>query len=224
LIQDPKTLEERRKVAQEFASQFKVSVPILVDTIDDQVEKAYAGWPDRIYVIDRDGKIAYKGGPGPAGFVVADVPPVLDRLLSATTAKAIPLAPTAPANTPAPDIPQLAVQRLRIMLNRVGVEEKAQEQVVQILSRKMEAFRALTETRTALMRSQDDEEAGRALTAYQEAQKRYQQTIERTDQDLDALLGYGKKPILKARLTAMGLLGSTPAPPLGAATGPRARP
>jgi hypothetical protein len=58
-----------------------VSLPICVDTLDDAVEKAYAGWPDRIYVIDADGKIAYKGGPGPGGFKVADVPDVLDRLL-----------------------------------------------------------------------------------------------------------------------------------------------
>jgi hypothetical protein len=50
------------------------------DTLDDQVEKAYAGWPDRIYVIDAKGQIVYKGEPGPRGFKVADVPPVLDKL------------------------------------------------------------------------------------------------------------------------------------------------
>jgi hypothetical protein len=82
LITDPKSLEERRKVAQDFASQFKVSLPILVDTLDDQVEKAYAAWPDRIYVIDAEGKIAYKAAIGPAGFKVAEVPPVLDKLLA----------------------------------------------------------------------------------------------------------------------------------------------
>jgi hypothetical protein len=81
LVADPKTLEERQRVAREFAAQFKVSLPICVDTLDDQVEKAYAGWPDRFYVIDAAGKIAYKGGPGPGGFKVGDIAPVLDRLL-----------------------------------------------------------------------------------------------------------------------------------------------
>ena len=81
LYADPKTLAERQKVAQEFASMFKVSLPICVDTLDDQVDKAYSGWPDRIYVIDAQSKIAYKGGPGPGGFKVADVPEVLKRLL-----------------------------------------------------------------------------------------------------------------------------------------------
>jgi len=82
LYADPKTLAEREKVAKEFAAMFKVSLPICVDTLDDQVEKAYAGWPDRFYVIDAAGKIAYKGGPGPGGFKVNDVPPALDRLLT----------------------------------------------------------------------------------------------------------------------------------------------
>jgi hypothetical protein len=82
-ITDPKTLEERRKVAQEFARQVKLSVPILVDTIDDQVEKAYAGWPDRLYVIDASGKVVLKAKPGPGGFMpaVKQAPEVLDKLL-----------------------------------------------------------------------------------------------------------------------------------------------
>jgi len=82
LIRDPKTLEERQKVARDFAAQFKVSIPICVDTLDDQVEKAYWGWPDRIYVVDAAGKVAYVGGPGPGGFKVGDVPAVLDKLLA----------------------------------------------------------------------------------------------------------------------------------------------
>ena len=82
-ITDPKTVEERRKVAREFAAQLKVSIPILVDTIDDKVESAYAGWPDRIYIIDGDGKIAHKGAPGPSGFTpsVVAAPEILNKLL-----------------------------------------------------------------------------------------------------------------------------------------------
>ena len=202
-------------MAQEFAAQFKVSVPILVDTIDDQVEKAYAGWPDRIYVIDAQGKVAYKGGPGPGGFVVSDVPPVLDRLLSGAPASA------APPTSPSADIPQPMMERLQMMLNRLGVEEKSREQVIQVLGRKMDAYRALADARMALMRTEGDDEAFRALTAYQDAQKRYQQSVERADQELESLLGYGKKPLLRARLTAMGLLGTAPAPPLGGPMGMR---
>ncbi len=83
-ITDPKTLAERQKVAEDFARKVKLSVPILVDTIDDQVERAYAGWPDRIYVIDKEGKIVHKGGPGPGGFAPAlkETPAILDKQLA----------------------------------------------------------------------------------------------------------------------------------------------
>lgn len=82
LIADPKTLAERRDAAKDFAKQFQVTLPILVDDLDDAVGTAYAGWPDRLYVIDAKGKLAYVGGPGPRGFQPKEVPPVLDKLLS----------------------------------------------------------------------------------------------------------------------------------------------
>jgi len=66
VIPDPKTIEERRKVAREFRGQVKVTIPILVDTLDDHVEKAYAGWPDRIYVIDAEGRSPSRRGRGRA--------------------------------------------------------------------------------------------------------------------------------------------------------------
>ena len=67
-----------------MAAQLKLSMPVLVDTIDDQVDKVYAGWPDRLYIIDAAGKIAHKGAPGPGGFgpAVKEAPGVLDKLLS----------------------------------------------------------------------------------------------------------------------------------------------
>jgi hypothetical protein len=87
-VEDPKTLAQRQQVAEDFAKKVKLSVPILVDTIDDQVEQAYAGWPDRIYILDKDGKIVHKGGPGPAGFApsVKEVPTILDELTKGAAA------------------------------------------------------------------------------------------------------------------------------------------
>jgi type I thyroxine 5'-deiodinase len=43
-------------------------------------ELAYTGWPDRLYVIDRDGKIALKSDAGPYGFKPANVRETLQRL------------------------------------------------------------------------------------------------------------------------------------------------
>ncbi|MBI3462955.1 MAG: hypothetical protein HY000_07820 [Planctomycetes bacterium] len=82
-ISDPKTLEERQRVAREFAEKVGLTIPILVDTMDDHVEQSYAGWPDRIYVIDATGKIAFQGDSGPRGFppAIQATPGVLDELL-----------------------------------------------------------------------------------------------------------------------------------------------
>ena len=84
-IPQPKTLEERQKVAREFAEALKLSLPIFVDSMEDEVGKAYSAWPDRLYVIDAEGKIALKGGVGPRGFspAVKAAPGVLDKLLEA---------------------------------------------------------------------------------------------------------------------------------------------
>jgi hypothetical protein len=82
-LTDPKTLKERRNIAQKFAADLKTSVPILVDTLDDEAARKYGGWPDRLFVIDAEGKIALSGGPGPGGFLpaVRQAPAVLGKLL-----------------------------------------------------------------------------------------------------------------------------------------------
>jgi hypothetical protein len=45
-----------------------MTMPLLVDDMDDRVGHAYSGMPDRLYVIGRDGRVVYKGGRGPFGF------------------------------------------------------------------------------------------------------------------------------------------------------------
>jgi len=46
---------------------------VYVDEINDPVGRAYSGMPARLYVIDSQGKIAYKGGRGPFGFSVGEM-------------------------------------------------------------------------------------------------------------------------------------------------------
>lgn len=82
IVNDPKTIDERKKVALDFAKQFTIKIPTFVDTMDDKASKLFAAWPDRIYVLERDGKVCYRGGLGPAGFKPSEVPPVLRSLTS----------------------------------------------------------------------------------------------------------------------------------------------
>jgi hypothetical protein len=67
-VKQPRTLEERFDVARLSCQTLQVRMPVLVDTIDDRVGHAYSGMPDRLYVIDAAGRVAFKSGRGPFGF------------------------------------------------------------------------------------------------------------------------------------------------------------
>lgn len=68
LIKQPTTLEDRCSVAGQCSAALNIQGPLVVDEIDNRVGRAWGGWPDRLYIIDRDGRVAYRGGPGPFGF------------------------------------------------------------------------------------------------------------------------------------------------------------
>jgi hypothetical protein len=70
------------KVAHACHSQLKMSIPCLVDEIDNAVDKAYSGAPDRLCVIDIDGKVAYHSKRGPWGFKPMDAIKVLKEVLA----------------------------------------------------------------------------------------------------------------------------------------------
>ena len=76
----PKSLAERGDVASACVRRLGIEIPALVDGIGNGVEAAYTGWPDRLYVIDREGRVAYKSKPGPFGFNPKGVAETLRRL------------------------------------------------------------------------------------------------------------------------------------------------
>jgi len=45
-----------------------IRMPVLLDALDNRVARAYGGWPDRLYLVGKDGRIAWQGEPGPFGF------------------------------------------------------------------------------------------------------------------------------------------------------------
>jgi type I thyroxine 5'-deiodinase len=57
-----------------------IELPAVVDEPDNRTERAYTGWPDRLYLIDRDGRVAYKSRPGPFGFEPSELEAALRRL------------------------------------------------------------------------------------------------------------------------------------------------
>lgn len=78
-INDGKTIEQtdsiavRMALAAQTARALKLTMPVVVDKEDNKVNAAYAGWPDRLAVVGVDGKLAYYGKRGPAGFKVGEV-------------------------------------------------------------------------------------------------------------------------------------------------------
>lgn len=64
----PRTTQDRVRIAGDFVRRFHYEIPLFVDPIENQADDAYAGWPERLYVIDEKGMIAYKGKPGPFGY------------------------------------------------------------------------------------------------------------------------------------------------------------
>ena len=73
-----RTEEERNQVATACAVTLNLNIPILIDSMDDAAERAYNAWPERLYVLSKEGAVNYKGGKGPYGFN----PEELERFLA----------------------------------------------------------------------------------------------------------------------------------------------
>lgn len=80
----PKNAEERTAVADACVRKLAIQLPALIDDFSNSTEMAYSGWPDRLYVIDREGRIAFKSAPGPFGFSPQGVAETLQRIVVST--------------------------------------------------------------------------------------------------------------------------------------------
>lgn len=78
-LQDPQSTEERTEVATSCALRMRTSIPVLIDEINNEVARQYGGWPDRLYLVGKDGRIAFQGDEGPFGFK----PEQLDQAIQA---------------------------------------------------------------------------------------------------------------------------------------------
>jgi type I thyroxine 5'-deiodinase len=81
LVATTKTTDERVNVAGVCMTRLGIKLPALVDQADNRVEQLYTGWPDRLYVIDRNGKVFYKSAAGPFGFKPEQVEAALTKLV-----------------------------------------------------------------------------------------------------------------------------------------------
>ena len=82
IFASPRSMEERTAVADSCVRNLHIQIPALLDGFRNTTEAAYKGWPDRLYLIDRDGRVTYKSGPGPFGFHPQELHDALKRLLN----------------------------------------------------------------------------------------------------------------------------------------------
>jgi iodothyronine deiodinase-like protein len=79
LLSSAKTQAEKDAHADTCVVKLDIRFSTVVDKMDNQVENAYAGWPDRLYLVGVDGRIAYKSAPGPAGFIPSELEVAIKR-------------------------------------------------------------------------------------------------------------------------------------------------
>jgi hypothetical protein len=79
---DPTTNEQRYEAASSCAIRTQIRIPVVIDDLDDAVASAYGGWPDRLYLIGRGGKVAFQGDEGPFGFQPDQLEAAIERELA----------------------------------------------------------------------------------------------------------------------------------------------
>jgi hypothetical protein len=64
----PKSEAERAEVAAACRLDLRIEMPMLLDELSNEVDAAWAALPERLYLVDSGGRVAYRGGPGPFAF------------------------------------------------------------------------------------------------------------------------------------------------------------
>jgi hypothetical protein len=80
-VSQHKDFGERNNAAKICCESLKTTIPMVVDEFDDRVGIAYSGMPDRLYIVNTKGRVAYKGGRGPFGYKPSEMEQGLIMLL-----------------------------------------------------------------------------------------------------------------------------------------------
>lgn len=80
-FKQPRVKSERLELARHCCKKLEITMPMAVDDMDDTVGHLYSGMPDRLYLIDPAGKVAYKGGRGPRHYIPEELEQSIIQLL-----------------------------------------------------------------------------------------------------------------------------------------------
>jgi len=68
VFNQPRAFGERQELARILVERLRYRMPVAIDSMDNRADKAFAAWPERIYILGPGGKVLYKGGMGPFEF------------------------------------------------------------------------------------------------------------------------------------------------------------
>ncbi len=72
VIDQPTTIDGRAAATEVCVRALNLEMQMLLDDMTNQIEKAYRAWPDRLVVLDAEGRITYHSDQGPQGFYPED--------------------------------------------------------------------------------------------------------------------------------------------------------
>jgi len=81
-VTDPTSIERRRELAKECGQAMRHGIKTYVDEMDDRTMRAYAAFPERLYLIGKNGRVSYRGGLGPMGFDPQEFGEAIEQELS----------------------------------------------------------------------------------------------------------------------------------------------
>ena len=81
-VKQPTSSVERFQVANSCVADLEIAMPCLIDSMDDATMTAYNALPDRLYLVDKSGRIAFRGDHGPFGFRPAELEQAIEAELA----------------------------------------------------------------------------------------------------------------------------------------------
>ena len=81
VFKQPRHFAERQDAARILVERLAYRVPVAIDAMDNRADQAFAAWPERIYIVGPGGRILYKGGMGPFGFLPGEAGKRLSEVL-----------------------------------------------------------------------------------------------------------------------------------------------
>ena len=85
LFRQHQSYEEREGAANTCSLDLDISLPVLVEEMNNEVDEAYGAAPERLYLIDEQGRVAYHGGAGPHFFNLDEWEEALTACLAVTS-------------------------------------------------------------------------------------------------------------------------------------------